>query len=264
MRAHIGCFDNRVVITPIDNISAAVGDSFRVTLRNVPDRFGNRRPLADSWGFVVHPETPPVGLLPVNVSGTNLTVLENSGDTMRFRFILPQPAPNDTRINFMIGGTAVFGQDYQVFIQNDQPIAAGFDGTRGTVFITKGAQSVVIRVVPVGNTFFEPDKFVTLNLLEGGDYLLGNTISISGRIVNDDVPTIFVFNGSGNFNVNGNWDNNIAPPNNTLNKGDEIIIDPASGECILNVPLTIKKGGKITVAPGKRLVLAGNVIVREN
>ncbi len=68
MRAHIGCFDNRVVITPMDNLATAIGDSFRVTLRNVPDRFGNRRLLADSWSFVVHPETPPVGLLPVNVA----------------------------------------------------------------------------------------------------------------------------------------------------------------------------------------------------
>lgn len=264
MRAHIGCFDNRVVITPIDNISAAVGDSFRVTLRNVPDRFGNRRLLADTWSFVVHPETPPVGLLPVNVSGTNLTVLENSGDTMRFRFILPQAAPNAVRINYLISGTGVFEQDYRVFFENDQPLAATFDGAKGVAFIRQGAQSVTIKVVPVGNTFFEPDKFVTLNLVEGGDYLLGNTLSISGRIVNDDVPTIFVFNGSGNFNVNSNWDNSIAPPNNILNKGDEIIIDPASGECILNVPLTIRKGAKITVAPGKKLILNNNVVIKEN
>lgn len=264
MRAHLGCFDNRVVITPIDNISTALGDSFRVTLRNVPDRYGNRRLFADSWSFVVHPETPPVGLLPVNVSGTSLAVLENSGDTMRFRFILPQAAPNAVRINYLISSTGVFGQDYRVFFENNQPVAANFDGARGVAFIPQGAQSVTIKVLPVGNTFFEPDKFVTVNLVDGGDYLLGNTLSISGRIVNDDVPTIFVFNGSGNFNVNGNWDNNIAPPNNILNKGDEIIIDPASGECILNVPLTIMKGAKITVAPGKKLILNNNVIIKEN
>jgi hypothetical protein len=264
IRAHIGCFDNRVVITPLDNISSAIGDSFRVQLRNVPDRFGNRRPLSDIWSFVVHPLTPPVGLLPVNVSGTNLTVLENSGDTMRFRFILPQAAPNAIRINYMISGTGVLGQDYQVFFENEQPLAAGFDGAKGVAFIRQGIQSVVIKIVPVGNTFFEQDKFVTVNLQEGGDYLLGNSLSISGRIVNDDIPTIFVFNGSGNFNVNSNWDNNMAPPNNVLNKGDEIIIDPSNGECILNVPLTILKGAKVTVAPGKKLILQGNVIMKGN
>jgi hypothetical protein len=253
-----------VVITPIDNISTAIGDSFKVTLRNVPDRYGNRRQVNDSWGFVVHPETPPAGLLAVNVSGTNLTVLENSGDTMRFRFILPQPASNALRINYVISGTGVFGQDYKVFFENNQPLAASFDGAKGVAFILQGTQSVVIKVLPVGNTFFEPDKFVTVNLQEGGDYLLGNSLSISGRIVNDDVPTIFVFNGSGNFNVNSNWDNNIAPPNNILNKGDEIILDPTDGECILNVPLTIMKGAKITVAPGKKLILQSNVIMKGN
>ena len=177
------------VITPIDNISTTIGDSFRVTLRNVPDRFGNRRLLADSWSFVVHPETPPVGLLPINVSGTNLTVLENSGDTMRFRFLLPQAAPNAVRINYLISCTGVFGQDYQVFFENNQPLAASFDGARGVAFIRQGAQSAVI---------------------------------------------------------------------------DEIIIDPASGECIPNVLLTIMKGAKITVAPGKKLLLNNNVIIKEN
>ncbi|MCU0373759.1 MAG: hypothetical protein MUF24_00480 [Chitinophagaceae bacterium] len=168
------------------------------------------------------------------------------------------------RINYLISGTGVYGQDYRVFFENNQPVAANFDGARGVAFIPQGAQAVTIKVLPLGNTFFEPDKFVTVNLVDGGDYLLGNTLSISAKIVNDDVPTIFVFNGSGNFNVNGNWDNNIAPPNNILNKGDEIIIDPASGECILNVPLTIMKGAKITVAPGKKLILGNNVIIKEN
>jgi hypothetical protein len=67
----------------------------------------------------------------------------------------------------------------------------------------------------------------------------------------------------GNFNVGGNWMNTTPPPA-MLQTGDEIVIDPESGECILNVPLTIMKGAKITVAPGKKLILKGNVIMKGN
>lgn len=259
----IGCFENRVVITPTQDISAMIEDSFRIVLRNMPDRFGNKRTMEDIWGFIVQSATPAVGPLALTVSGTNLTVLENSGDTMRYRFILPQAAPNDVRINFSATGTALYGRDYEVFFENNQPIAKDFDGARGIVYIRQGRQNVLLKVVPKGNTFFEPDKTLTFNLMEGGDYLLGQNLSITGNILNDDEKNIYTFTGSGNFNVGGNWMNTTPPPA-MLQTGDEIVIDPESGECILNVPLTIMKGAKITVAPGKKLILQGNVMMKGN
>lgn len=259
----IGCFENRVVVTPVQDISTMINDSFRVVLRNIPDRYGNKRTTEDLWGFIVQSATPAVGPLALIVSGINLTVLENSGDTMRYRFILPQAAPNDIRVNFAATGTALYGRDYEVFFENNQPVAKNFDGARGSVFIRKGQQNVLLRVVPVGNTFFEADKTLTFNLMEGGDYLLGQNLSITGTILNDDDKNIYTFTGSGNFNVGGNW-MNATPPPSKLQTGDEIVIDPESGECILNVPLTIMKGAKITVAPGKKLVLQGNVIMKGN
>ncbi len=259
----IGCFENRVVITPTQDISAMIGDSFKIVLRNMPDRYGNKRMMEDAWGFMVQSAVPAVGPLALSVSGTNLTVLENSGDTMRYRFILPQAAPNDIRVNFAATGNALYGRDYEVFFENSQPIAKDFDGVRGVVYINKNAQNVLIKVVPKGNTFFEPDKTLTFNLLEGGDYLLGQNLSITGTILNDDVKSIYTFTGSGNFNIGGNW-MNATPPPAMLQTGDEIVIDPESGECILNVPLTIMKGAKISVVPGKKLILQGNVIMKSN
>jgi hypothetical protein len=240
-----------------------IEDSFRIVLRNMPDRFGNKRTMDDIWGFVVQSATPAVGPLALTVSGTNLTVLENSGDTMRYRFILPQAAPNDVRINFSATGKALYGRDYEVFFENNQPIAKDFDGARGILYIRQGQQNALLKVLPKGNTFFEPDKTLTFNLMEGGDYLLGQNLSITGTILNDDEKNIYTFTGSGNFNVGGNW-MNTSPPPAMLQTGDEIVIDPESGECILNVPLTIMKGAKITVAPGKKLILQGNVIMKGN
>lgn len=259
----VGCFENRVVVMPGADISAMMEDSFRIVLRHIPDRYGNKRSMEDVWGFTVKSATPATGPLALTVSGTNLSVAENSGDTMRYRFILPQAATHDIRVNFAVTGTARFGADYEVFLDNGQPIAANFDGAGGSVFIRQGGQNVQVKVVPKGNGFFEPDKTVIFNLLEGGDYLLGQTLSMAGNILNDDEKHIYTFTGSGNFNVPGNWENLALPPLQ-LQTGDEIVIDPASGACILNVPLTIMKGAKITVAPGKQLILQGNVIMKGN
>ena len=41
---------------------------------------------------------------------------------------------------------------------------------------------------------------------------------------------------------------------------DEIIINPAgNGECILNVPLRMREGAKLTIVAGKKFTVNGNV-----
>lgn len=60
------------------------------------------------------------------------------------------------------------------------------------------------------------------------------------------------FIGSGLYTDAANWQNGQAPPAN-MAAGDEIIIDPASGECILTGPVQIPPGVKFSIASGKRL-----------
>ena len=79
-------------------------------------------------------------------------------------------------------------------------------------------------------------------------FVIGNIGFIAAAI------TQYVFNGTGNWNITSNWLNNTIPPN-PLPSGAEIIIDPFSGDCILNIPQTISPGGKITVMSGKNLLL---------
>ena len=74
-------------------------------------------------------------------------------------------------------------------------------------------------------------------------------------------PTVYTFIGSGNWNVASNWTNNQVPPSQ-LPAGSEIIVDPVAGNCILNIPVTIMHGGKISVKAGKSFVVQGNLAIQ--
>ena len=69
----------------------------------------------------------------------------------------------------------------------------------------------------------------------------------------------YVFTGNGNWNVAGNWRNNIIPPA-TLPPGDIITIaNAAGGQCILNVTQNISAGASLIVMAGKNLVIPGSL-----
>jgi hypothetical protein len=74
---------------------------------------------------------------------------------------------------------------------------------------------------------------------------------------------VYSFTGSGNWNNPLNWPGNIVP-GPVLGDYVDIVINPTgSGECILNVPVTVPKSSSITVAPGKRFVIQGNLTITQ-
>jgi hypothetical protein len=73
--------------------------------------------------------------------------------------------------------------------------------------------------------------------------------------------TQYVFIGNGNWNVAANWLNQAIPPFN-LPAGSEIIINPAGdGECVLNLEQSLLPGSALTVVPGKKFRVNGNLQV---
>ncbi|MES2775126.1 MAG: hypothetical protein V4722_13140 [Bacteroidota bacterium] len=82
---------------------------------------------------------------------------------------------------------------------------------------------------------------------------------VMARFNNSGLPSgRYEFTGSGNWNLAGNWLNNTMPPF-PLPNGSEIIINPSSGSCILNVPYTVEAGGNIIVKTGKIFEIQGNL-----
>ena len=74
-------------------------------------------------------------------------------------------------------------------------------------------------------------------------------------------PTLVVtytFTGNGDWDIPSNWLNNNMPPD-TITAGQHIIINPAlNGACILNKPLTVRLGGKITVEANAKFEIKQN------
>ncbi len=74
---------------------------------------------------------------------------------------------------------------------------------------------------------------------------------------------VYSFTGSGNWNNPLNWPGNIVP-GPVLGDYVDIVINPTgSGECILNVPVTVPKSSSITVAPGKKFIILGNLTITQ-
>lgn len=100
-------------------------------------------------------------------------------------------------------------------------------------------------------TYSWPGNAVTLNLL-----------SDTAKNINVEFSTIhtkYVFIGNGNWDASYNWKNNLMPPS-TLMANDTIVLNHSpGGECILNVSMHILPGGFMTVAPGKNLLIKGEL-----
>lgn len=76
-----------------------------------------------------------------------------------------------------------------------------------------------------------------------------------------DIRT-YTFTGNGNWNTPSNWSDNSIPPS-TVPSGSRIVIDPIStGECIINTVVTISAGASLTISPGARLRIPGNLVIQ--
>jgi hypothetical protein len=72
------------------------------------------------------------------------------------------------------------------------------------------------------------------------------------------------FTGNGNWSNAANWLNN-AKPSLDAPSCREIIIDHVpGGVCILDIPQHLLKNAKLTVLPGKKLVITNNIETRES
>lgn len=253
-------YQNKVNIVPFVNLIGYNGEIIKVVVKNITDLYGNVKSMPDIFYFSVGSAVQTGNSNVVNLQIINPTLLENSGDSIQLKFNLGANAPQNIRVNYSVSGNGIYMQDYNVsYPANTQTLATAFNGAQGSIVILQGASSTTLKIKPIGNTYYEPNKTVAINLTQGGDYIMGNTTTATGTIVNDDVSTLYTFIGNGNFNVPGNWMNGTVPPL-VLQTGDQILINPAgNGVCTLNVPLTINHGATFTVATGKKLVILGNV-----
>src|SRR4029079_7738446 len=87
-------------------------------------------------------------------------------------------------VNFTIGGTATFNNDYT------QTGAATFVPPSGTVTFAAGSSTATVTVDPTADTNAEPDETVILTVAAGTGYNVAAPSSATGTILNDDAVDV--------------------------------------------------------------------------
>jgi hypothetical protein len=225
------------------SIASTANNAVNLSIRNqnIPENVGS-------------PIPPPGGGKPVLLGGNDTAIV--------VVFELPVNTPIPVRINYSIGGSAIYLQDYKISYDSVAASASNtFDGSLGSIVIASGTRKAVLRIRPVDNNGFNPDKTIFVSVLEGGDYELGGAVQVKGVILNEEEPIKYIFTGNGNFSDVSQWQDGNKPPA-VVPYGVEVIINPAGdGTCTLNTPLTMQPGSKLTIPDGKKLVVASGVSI---
>jgi uncharacterized delta-60 repeat protein len=198
-----------------------------------------------------------IGIARLNNNGTpDLTF---SGDGKAF-VNLPQNAESMQVAadgSFIFSGGNNFGSGFAVSKVNADGVLNNAFGTAGTATFSMGELS--------------EDKPLGLDLQDDGKILLSGTsmaqfeMAFKGVIARLNIvgnaANTYTFTGNGNWDVPANWGGGVVPPN-PIPAGIEVVIDHANGgQCILNIPITVQTGGKITVPAGKTFRAAANIIL---
>lgn len=83
-------------------------------------------------------------------------------------------------VNFKVSGTATFNNDYT------QSGASSFNATTGSIAFATGANTATLTIDPTGDTVFEPDETVGIEVGTGTGYNIGTAAKATGTIANDD------------------------------------------------------------------------------
>jgi hypothetical protein len=112
-------------------------------------------------------------LLPaLSVAASTASTNENSGDSALFTISRTGSTAAPLTVNYLIGGSAVGGDDY--------------DAVGASVIIPAGSTSVQVQILPKDDGVQEGDESVTLTLLSDVSYIVATTDTVAVTIVDDE------------------------------------------------------------------------------
>src|ERR1051326_2990824 len=120
----------------------------------------------------------------VSVAVSPSSVLEDGPTNMVYTFTRNGVTAGPLTVNFTIGGTATFNNDYT------QTGAATFVPPNGTVTFGAGNSTATVTVDPTADNISEPDETVILTVAAGTGYSVGAPSSATGTILNDDAVDV--------------------------------------------------------------------------
>ncbi len=172
----IGSGASKVTIIPVNKGTHKINLAAGQTATGI--NFGNR----------------PSTLVTLNVTPSSVT--EDGITNLVYTFTRLGSTTNPLTVNFGVAGTATFATDYT------QTGAATFTSSTGTITFAAGAATTTLIVDPTADTTVEADETVALSLASGADYVIAGTPTVTGTIIDDDLPKI-----------------NLSPSNQTVVEG---------------------------------------------
>ncbi|AWV96770.1 3-coathanger stack domain-containing protein [Arcticibacterium luteifluviistationis] len=226
--AILGCYQNKIILTPTVDVSGWIGDSVEVSLINIKDAAGNLASQSFDWDFRIGTPVLNTGAFlanvassPISISGAeeekseekggnttssvNTEINEDANGKLSINFTLSQADTNDVTINFLLAGKAISGEDYTVSGYHT------FDGNAGVVKILTGGISKKLYFDPISDTEPELDENILLSIVNGGDYNIGGNNQIELIILNDDAAFNDCENSGNVFNLANNGSGAILP-----------------------------------------------------
>ncbi|MCR9063478.1 MAG: LytTR family transcriptional regulator DNA-binding domain-containing protein [Cytophagales bacterium] len=256
----IGCYKNKIILTPLEDITAWQGEGIQIVLTNIRDAHGNLASGNFEWDFTIG---EPTLNLDANayfanvsaISGTSevsskeehsnpsvsamaTTIFEDELGFLSLNFSLSQPAAEDVTINFILSGSATPNSDYEV------SGFRSFSGNEGVVTIQKGTTSEQLIFDPIADTEYEGDEKIILSIINGGDYNIGNNNQVILSILNDDSDDCE--NGGAPYTLTNNNPTNTAVSEGTYHR---LLLE---SNAFVQAPTTVIFKGErsITLKPG--------------
>ena len=195
---------NKLVILPSVNLLTLLGDSIRVVVSNISDLNGNVKTTPDTSKFTIGTVPIVAGTNSVSMYMVTKSLYENATGKMEVHFKL-NPDPLNTikvsKVNFSIGGTAKFKEDYDTIfnvvntvvknystgVNEVVPLYSKFNGSSGYIYLSTTLGEAVLKLDPIGDTLYEPNEPIVINLLSGADYFLRDSTTVTATILNDDL-----------------------------------------------------------------------------
>ncbi|MCM0593060.1 MAG: Calx-beta domain-containing protein [Gloeotrichia echinulata DEX184] len=141
--------------------------------------------LATGTGYNIGTTTAVTGTIlnddtSVTLAVTPSSVAEDGTTNLVYTFTRTGVTTNALTVNYNVGGTATFNNDYT------QIGAASFTTTTGTITFAAGSSTATLTIDPTADTTVETDETVALTLATGTGYNIGTTTAVTGSILNDD------------------------------------------------------------------------------
>ena len=142
--------------------------------------------LASGTGYTIGTTTAVTGTIlnddtSITLAVSPSSVTEDGTTNMVYTFTRTGVTTNALTVNYAVGGTATFNNDYT------QTGAASFSSTAGTISFAAGQITRSITIDPTADTIVEPNETVALTLATGTGYTIATTTAVTGTIANDDV-----------------------------------------------------------------------------